>query len=318
MPGIIPGKYYAVTAASGVGKTKITKEMFVNTAYKYYKDNPEVKLKILYFALEESKEKFWATIKGDLLREKFGTSITYYQLTGHHEGLTKVIEDQLKQIEPEIQEMKKVIDVIDYVSNPTGIKKYVEEVMSKLGKKETTTIVKDEYGNEITDFTYTYYDPNTIVIGVLDHISLVSTEKNKFADCSTLMGAMTKISETVMKIFTRKYRIAWINIHQQEMAGENVDNAKLKTLMPSQSKLGDNKMIGRDYEYLIGLFNPSKYEMYKDKSYNGYDLSELGKNFREMSIIKHRDGEGDERIPLYFHGKSNYFYEMPLPKDEQF
>jgi len=313
IPGLIKGTYYSVTGATGTGKTKYAKFLFVDHAYKYCKEQ-SIPLNILYFALEESVEKFWVTMTCDLLYEKFKTTITYYQYKGYHPGLTPEILDQIESVQDTIEDMKKYITVIDYVSNPTGCYKTVRSLMDKLGTKEDGIVEVDEFGNKYNSFNYTYNNPDTHVIVMIDHISLMSPEKNQFSDCSTVHAAMSKWSEYVVRYICKKYQCIVCNVHQQAMSSDNTDNLKNDNLQPALSKFGDNLMISRDYMVVFSLFNPSRYKS-TSREYSGYDMVKLKDAFREVSVLKHRDGKDSFSSPMYFNGKINYYKELPRPDD---
>ena len=65
VPGIVPGMITMITAGSGVGKTQVAKALAVREPLEYAVKN-NMKLKIFYFALEESKQEFVDTIKKDV------------------------------------------------------------------------------------------------------------------------------------------------------------------------------------------------------------------------------------------------------------
>ena len=171
IPGLIRGTYYSITGSTSTGKTKFGKFLFVTHAYKHCKAN-SIPLKIIYFALEESIENFWISIKCDLLYERFEETITYYQVKGYHVGLTPLIQSHLDSLDSEIDDMKKYVEVIDFIHNPTGMYKKVREVMLTLGKQVKEVEDKDENGNKWKSFDFTYNVPDTHVIVVVDHISL--------------------------------------------------------------------------------------------------------------------------------------------------
>lgn len=310
IPGLIKGTYYAVTANSSVGKTKFTKFLFVTHAYKYCKAN-NIPLNILYYALEESKEKFWISMMCDLLYEKYGETITYYQYMKYHPGMTDAIENHIKELQPIIDDMQKYIHVIDFVFSPTGFFQNIKKFMLNFGERIEGVTDSDEFGNKWTSFDYKYYDEDTHVIVVVDHVSLITPEKNQFADCSTTHLAMSKWSEYVVKFICKKYKCIVCNVHQQSSQSESTENMKLDNLQPKLSSLGDNILIGRDYMSVFGIFNPSRYKL-TQKVYNGMNIEKMEGSFREISLIKHRDGEDNIRVPMEFNGKINYFKEMSV------
>lgn len=94
--------------------------------------------------------------------------------------------------------------------------------------------------------------------------------------------------------------------------GENNDNFKLNKLEPSEAKLGDNKLVGRDYMVNLGLFNPSKYGL---RDYLKYNLNLFGDNFRTLHVLKHRNGLAHMAKAMWFDGVGNRFEELPKPED---
>lgn len=313
VPGLIPGVYHAITGGTGTGKTKIAKEIFVNFSYQYAEEN-DIDLHILYFALEESKEKFWLSIESDLLLKKFNVNIKYYQLKGYHPGYTDEIKEYRQQIKPIIDKMKNRITVIDDKGTPAEIHNYIKKFMKTVGTYQNETKTRDEDGNIEISYEFKYNKSNTIVQLVVDHYSLLGLD----LDTKDLMSSMSKFSRRVMVEYTKRLRLSVCAIHQQEMAGDNTENMKLGNLKPTLSKLGDNKMIGRDYYVLLGIFNPQRYEQFRDKIYGAYDLKLIGDNFRHLTVIKHRDGKANVGIPIYFDGASNYIAELPSQKDKDF
>jgi predicted ATP-dependent serine protease len=123
LPGIIKGVYYIVSANSGIGKTQLTKHMFVLTPYRFVKNHPEskLKLKILYFALEESKEEFIDSLIVAHLFEKYNISIDTLELRSMFKtSLNQNIIDKINESKEYFQDLFNCVEVIDSVSNPTG------------------------------------------------------------------------------------------------------------------------------------------------------------------------------------------------------
>jgi len=307
LPGWIKGTYYCITGATGCGKSKFARYSFAEWTYKYCKLH-NIPFKIIYFALEESFEFFWTSVLLDKFRGSTGVQLTYYQYKGYHEGMTQEHQVEIDKIIPEIEEMKKFIVVIDDVSNPTGILRTVERELVSHGKLIKGDPITDEEGNIITKKTFVYNDPDFHLVIVSDHIGLAEPENNKFAKVDTLHLAISKLSEYALKIFTKRFNAIYVAVHQQEMAGENNDNFKLARLEPSETKLGDNKIVGRDYQVTLGLFNPIKYGL---QSYLGYNMKEFGDHFRTLHVIKHRNGIPNITKALWFEGVGNRFEELP-------
>ena len=309
IPGWLQGIFHCVTAGSAVGKTKFSKYAFLFHGYNYCKAN-DMPFYCLYFCLEESIEKFWVTIQCDLIAERHGLQLTYYQYKGYHEGFTEEHAAALKDVEPELQEMKKCIIPIDYVSNPTGIYKTIAKFMATIGTKHEGIADTDEFGNKWSSFDYTYNNPDTQVMVIVDHMKLVTPEKNPYAQVNTTFEAINKLSEYAVKFICKKYNIIFIAVHQQEANAGSTDNMRYGTPEPTLDKLGVNKIVQQEYAVVLGLFGPHRIKGSPD---GGYDIKRLGENLRLVYVLKHRDGNEGIVKGMYFHGNSSKLEELPSP-----
>lgn len=324
IPGLMRGTYYCITAASGVGKTQLTKYLTVTSAIDYA-EYVGLDYHLLYFCLEESKAEFYDSIRIHELVKRFqlvkdpdGKEINQYYLNGEYGKIHPEIQAKLDEVEPYVEAIKKYVTVIDSVNNPTGIYKYVKSFADSRGKhyyKNTITgEVIEEHDLPKNDlesgkFIYDHYEPKNkreIIGVVLDHMNILAGEKD-YKDLASAMGLMS--TQYFLPKIVKRFNYFVCSVQQQVMSGEGLDYVKAGMLYPSQEKLGDNKMIGRDYPIIIGLFNPSKH---KDKltSYE-YDLKFFDDNIRVLNVIKHRKGKGMFEIPLFFDGRAQRFSELP-------
>jgi len=285
----------------------------VEWVYKYCKAN-NIPFKVVYFALEESFDFFWTTILLDKFKDLTGRSLTYYQYKGYHIGMTEEDRIKIQEILPEIEDMKKYIIVYDSVSNPTGLLRTVEKELQGVGRIVKGETITDQYGNDITKKEFIYNDENFHLVVVADHIGLLSTEENKHAIVSDLRQSISKWSEYVISLLCKRYNAIVVSVHQQEMAGENNDNFKLGRLEPSETKLGDNKIVGRDYMVTIGLFNPIKYNL---SNYLDYNVRDFEDHFRTVHVLKHRNGIAGIVKAMWFDGVGNKFTELPKAKSPE-
>lgn len=260
IPGIMKGVYYCVTAGTGEGKTQFTKFTFVKSVYKFYRENPNCGIKphIIYFLLEESKEDFISSMIIDELWLRYEIRIDMYDLQSSRQALSQEIIDKLEYLEEYFAEFEEVVELIDTISNPTGIFKHVREYSRTHGTHHYTPLHNPgasyktlqeymELSNEgKKGWKYSHYvpdDPDEHVLIIADHLSLLSTEKG----ATTLHAAMQKLSSEyfVMQVL-KHYKYSVIGVQQQQMSGQNVEHFKAGLLEPDLAKLGDNKLIGRD------------------------------------------------------------------------
>jgi hypothetical protein len=334
LPGIIKGTNWIVTASSGVGKTQFSKYMFVYKPIEWIKSKPElgIKYKILYFALEESKEEFMFSMISSRLYSKYGIEVDTLTLQSMYEkSLSDDIIEKIEECKEYFSDLDQYVEIIDSISNPTGIFKYVRQYSVangthyyynfKTDKEKNNVITWEEYDKltpaESKNFAYSHYipnHPNEYVGVIVDHASLLQPE----AGASTVHEAMSKMSaEYGRKQITKHYNYFFVFVQQQAAAGEQAEYTKMggkieEKFKPSLANLGDNKLTTRDAHVVLGLFAPARYNIQR---YNGYDITRLADNFRSVEILKNRIGSGYVEDALYFDGRVNEFRELPSAQD---
>jgi hypothetical protein len=321
VPGIMKGVVYQVLAASGVGKTQLTKFLFVLEPYKYIKKYPEkgIKLKILYFALEESKEEFMLGLISNRMKEEFGLTITPLDLQSYTDyPMNEDILSKIDSCRAYFEELSESIDVIDSIAHPFGIYSYVKDYSEKNGTHHEKTLTIR--GKDVKVYShYTPNDDNEFVIVVVDHLALLQPEKDRETGMPmTLHQTMSKWSAVfARKQITKHFKYSVINVTQMAAEGEkqqytNSGMAIEAKLEPSLANVGDNKLVSRDSGVVLGLMSPIRYGIKKQL---GYDVEKLGDNYRRLSIVKNRYGRPDLKKGLYFDGATNSFAELPSPEE---
>jgi hypothetical protein len=327
MPGIIKGVQYIVTASSGIGKTKLTKFLFVYNAYKFIKEHPEsgITLKIHYFALEESKEEFMYSMFSHYLYEIYGFEYSSSELQsmdhGHEMLVTEELLLKIEESKEFFSELDTTLEIIDHVHNPTGAYKICREYAFEVGK--FYKYKRDENGKKLKELScvetvkdlskgwdeYEENDENHYVINIVDHLSLFNSEQGfSLHETMTLWSA-----RYARKGLTKKMKQIVVSVQQQASDKEklqyNLRGDSIETkLEPSLDGLGDNKLTQRDALVVIGLFNPARYGIVK---HEGYDILKLQECYCSMSVLKNRIGKSNLKVPLFFHGQVDVFQEYP-------
>lgn len=344
LPGIIQGKNYMVTASSGVGKTQFTKSVFVMNAYQWVKqhqlDNPDSKLdlKIHYFALEESTEEFMYSMICNKLYEDFNILIDPLDLLSMYEKETvsQDLLDKINSFDAYFEEFYDKVEVIDSISNPYGIYKYVRKYTQEVGthyyynfktdKKKQNAITAQKYNDlkkedKHKDYAYAFYSPNNpdeYVINIVDHISLLTPENGK-----DLHNAMTAMSASYgRQQITKHYNHVMVSVQQQMGSQEEqlytIKGDKIiEKMKPTLAGLADNKTTQRDQHVVIGIFAPDRYLSDENRMYHGMDISRLKDQYRSAIILKNRIGRGSMEVPMYFNGAITTFEELPSPMEEK-
>ena len=321
VPGIVKGILYKITAQSGVGKTQLTKDLFCITPLEYLRANPDtnLKVKIFYFALEESEEEFIDSLICNRLATKHGIRVDAIMLRGLKEDYAN--EEILKKIEDceaDVDFYMEHIEVVDSVYNPTGMYKYCRSYSEKVGTHhwETKTFVKN--GVATDEKVYSHYvqdDPDLHVICIADHISLIYPEYEKKLDkVLSKHEAMAKWStEYCKKQISKHWGWTVVNVQQQEQSKEkqhytNTGESVVEKTEPSLDGLANNKELQRDDYVILSVYSPDKFGF---NEYHGYDIDRFRDTFRAVKVLKNRIGSPNGYVHFVFDGATNRFVELP-------
>lgn len=311
LPGIMQKTYYLVTANSKAGKTQITDSMFLYHPYNFIKSNPEskIKIKIFYFSLEMDLEsKITAGISKYIFeKDKLIVPVNQILSMNRQHRLSDEVYNKILGAEKYFEELQDYLIISDAQQNPTGIYKQMYKYALDNGKIITKTIkIKDpDTGEESEKQVFDYYIPNNpdeYVIILTDHLAELTTESGK-----DIKGTMEKHSD-YMRILRNMFGYIPVDVQQQAASQESLDKFKAGKLEPSIEGLGETKLTARKANVILGLFNPSIHEI---PSYRKYNIERLQDNYRNLSIIRQRNGESGVNVGLYFNGACNYFKELP-------
>jgi replicative DNA helicase len=118
--GFTKGSITCITSASGTGKTKLTKYLTILNVYKQT-FNTNIKPKIFYFALEESATDFWMSFISYYLYEQHHITVSVAQLKSFgNYTINSELMEKIKQAEKFINRLQDIVEVVDYIRNPTG------------------------------------------------------------------------------------------------------------------------------------------------------------------------------------------------------
>ena len=314
-PGIEQGKYYQITAQSKAAKTQLTDWLFVfNTIKQIIDDNLDIRLKIFYFSLELSKEEKMLACFANILYVKEGLRIAPTDLKSTHakKVLSSEVLEILSKYQKYFDKIEEIVEFVDDIRHATGIYDLVRKYALANGTVCYRDIVIKGEITKVED-RYEPNDPEEYVMIIVDHIGLISPQKLNGTQLSLHESISLLSSDYLIKLRNRFNYIPVVVI-QQAIAGENIEHKKAGALRPSVANLGDNKLIARDCNMMIGIFNPFKHEI---PEYLGYDITKFKDNIRFVEIIISRDGGAGTICPLYFDGATNHFAELPLPNDTE-
>lgn len=316
--GIEQDTYYCITSYTKGGKSQLTSFMFMyKTVIFSYFTKADLDFKIIYFPLEETKER---------IMQRFMSWVLFKVTHGAMRVSPKDLRSTVKPVSQEVLDrlaQPDIQDILQYFEehvvfptespNPTGIYKYCKQYAEEHGKVYKKTVkMKDEFGvmQDVEVFDHYEQDnPNEYRMIIIDTINLIDTERGM-----NLKQSMDKLSEYLAKYLRNRYHYSPIVIQQQSFESEGNDSFKLGRVRPSVYGLGDSKYISRDANVVLGLFSPYRFGI---TEYFGYDVSIMKDHIRFLEVIANRDGEMGGLLPLWFDGAVCDFNELPKPDDKK-
>ena len=315
--GIEQSTYYVVTSFTKGGKSQFVSYTFLyRTIILSYFSKADIDFKIIYFNLEETKERILQRFMSWLLYRfsKGSIRISPKDLRSTTKAVDEKILDRLRQfdIQDILQYFEEHVIFPTEAPNPTGIYKFCKQYAEDHGtvtKRKVT--IKDELGQpqevEVFD-SYEQDNPNEYRIILVDTINLIDTERGL-----RLKDSIDKLSEYEAKYLRNRYHYTIVNIQQQAFESESNESFKLGRVRPSAVGLGDSKYTSRDANVVLGLFSPFRFGI---TEYFGYDITILKDRIRFLEVSTNRDGEMGGILPRWFDGAVCEFKELPKPDDK--
>lgn len=248
--GLEQSQYLCITSFTKGGKSQFCSYSFIYQTIMYaYFSKATIDFKIIYFPLEETKERILQRFMSWLLFHfsKGTIRMAPKDLRSTTNACPEEVIDRLRQFD--IQDILQYFE--DHVifptesPNPTGIYKYCKQYAEEHGTVHKKTIkMKDEFGvlqnREVFD-SYEQDNPNEYRLIIIDTINLIDTERDM-----SLKQSMDKLSEYLAKYLRNRYHFSPIVIQQQAFESEGNEAFKLGRVRPSVAGLGDSKYISRD------------------------------------------------------------------------
>ena len=323
LPGVRKGQYTCITASTKQSKTQLTDFLYMYQPIEWLLEHPEsnIGLKIKYFSLELSREVKMAQAICYRL-------YTYYDILINPDNLMSIFENY--KIEDDILEIirsdefkewfdffEETVEFIDYIRHPTGIAMFMDRFAEQNGVWEYKEIQwENESGEIVPRMVKNKYLPNRpdeIVIPIIDHVGLL------YEKGLTKYQAIEILSNKYLLRMRDKLGYSPVIVQQQSAQSTTQQfttsgNTVIDKVKPTREGLADNKATGLDVNLMLGIFSPY---LYNEKEYNGWDLTRLKDNHRELMILLNRNGKSNASIDLYFNGAVNYFRELPKEPSER-
>lgn len=315
--GIEQKKYYLVTAHEKSGKTQLFSYLFLYTALDYAYQHPDkIRLKVFYYPLEEDEQsivlRYMSYLLYTLSNKKIRISPADLESTNEECVLPENIL-QLLQTEEYAKRFKFFEQCVEFMesTNPSGVWFDLNSYADSHGK---SIYKEEEYQNRDTGEMkkrkkFDHYepdDPDEYVLIVVDHVSLLSQERNK-----TLRETINKLSEYMVQL-RNKFSYTPIIIQQQSTETADLEAFKANKIRPTTAGLSDSKYTARDCNTMLGIVNPFKFEI---PTYLKYNIERFQDNIRFLEVVIQRGGMAKGIAALFFDGATCFFSQLPEPNE---
>ena len=201
-----------------------------------------------------TKEEKMLSAFANILYVKEGVRISPKDLksTKSDNVLSEEILIIIQKYQPYFEKIEEVVEFIDNIRNPYGIYDFVRKYALANGTIHYRDIeifnkkINEKEIVKVEDY-YEANDPEEYVIIMIDHIGLISPEKNYDTGLPmTLHESIGKLSSDYLLKLRNRFNYIPVVIQQQAAAQESVENKKYNKLKPSLDGLAGNKETQRD------------------------------------------------------------------------
>lgn len=353
IPSLDKGQLIMNVAASGVGKSMITRHKDIIVPWLYVKSHPElnIDLRFIIFLLEDDKNRFTDYIISELLYLKYRVAISPKRLrSSYKDPLSDDVMKKIESIQPAIDDLLGRCDIQDSIYNGYGCYKYCRLKSEEWGTHYYSNmlggnqiITKYEYNDlqkldekykesslqeiiqkysldpmKYKDFwKYSHYipkDPNQHVVVIIDNINCLVPDKHEV----TLKEAMDNFMYNYgRKNITKHFNWSLVAV-QQNVGGAEEMSFNFKGDSIIEKLIPNLSMLGdskltQRSAHLI--FALWDPSRYGIEEFMGYDITKLKDNARFLFVLKNNDGKSNMVVPCVFIGESSYFKELPKPNE---
>ena len=312
--GIPKGEPMTIMGFTSGGKSTFTRQIAIIDSIEFAIEN-NLDFKVIYFALEDSERQFhwqlYAYLCKKYLNIRLGIREFEAQTTEISEDIIKFMEHH--KLDEKFNKYLKYVVWVDNIHNPTGIHKYVRQFAFNRGKfydKDNVVLSQEDISSDGKKYTkYVPNNPKEFITIVVDHIGLVSTESGAETDHL----AMSRVYKYLKQYACKFYDYAVIFVQQQDMQSTDLEHIKSDMWMPALSTGSKNKLIAADARIVIGIGDPTPFNI---KAFEGYNVPEFGEYLRFIKVLKQTyGGKRDKMTAILLDGKCNHCIQLPSPKD---
>ena len=306
-PGIIKGTHTCITGVKDSGKTKFMRYFWIINAIEFVKevnDIEQLDIKIFVYCLKQSVKAFRAEILSSFLYRDYKIEMTYLDLLSIQE------KDNRKMNETVLGYIAKYDDWFEYFDSKVSIydtKNKPQEIFDTTKRWIEQQGAFEQIG-ERKEFKYD--NPNLFVLNCTDSLrSLVSDNGMNMDTKKCIEKHVINNMNTLKKV----YNCAIVDIHDTSIDKERIESdysgkTNEEKLEPAIDGLGDSKIVGTYYDFILGIHYPWKY---KFTSHMDYSVSILQDNYRSIKVVSSIFSSPNLYLGMWFNGASSTFEELP-------
>lgn len=290
VPGFSPSDYVLITGASGTGKSRFTRFLFVKHIINLI-TSQGLEAKIIMNSTEETLEKIESTFVQSYLFRRHNLKLSFYDVMHYRKPNEALPDDVVNKIREAWKDMEhSVRPFIDlhHEGNPYGFYAKVREYLRENGRFVTEDGRDAEIGKPFAG--YVPSNPYKFLIVISDNVNNYSEEAGRNHEAT-----IRYFSETYCRnIICIKCGGIVVNVQQQVGDKERIDSNfrganNAEKLYPSNGTLAHCSHTHRDATVVLGLHKPQKYHRIMPW-YAGYEVS---KNtlLTGLHILKTRESE---------------------------
>ena len=315
IPCIEKGYSIGLLGATGSGKSRLTRYMFLYEPFKFFKLTG-YPIKIFLFALEDNKEKVYRNLICHYMFELYGIYISIQELDSKGDRvLPEWVSEKIKEAEEFFKDFERIVTIVDGIYQPTEIFNYLDKYAKNTGHIEKVPVEVD--GIIIQQDRYVANnDVHTVII--IDNMSNIDPDEDNNNEREAMVYFCKKV---VRERLCNFYRFTVVQVLQQDFQSERQSFTKdgasiIGKLEPSLASIGEAKTISRSMHLILGLFNPSRFDLVQypaptKRHPNTYRLDILGNRFRSLSVLKCNDADFGQRIAFDFNAVNEVMKELP-------
>jgi replicative DNA helicase len=318
--GIQKKTYTLIFGAEGAGKSVFTTHAYILSPLMEHffrqKNDPDylIDLKVYFYSLEVDRVNVLGKMLCWIIYKETGRVFSMKYLFSNRLFLIdNTVYDLVMSYKPLIERM--LDEVLTIIDKPMTALEINEETMDLARDRGTSKIVTLPDGKRLRKYT-----PNNPYEHVL---IIVDTLTNLTVDDSIKMNSEKKECDRHSSFCKHVYRnllhYSIINVTHSNRDISNAMRTKSGEIYPNKNDISISSQPARDADLVIVIFATYEYANPNNNlgKFEGYDITRLKHRYRNIGVLKSRDGENMLRISVLFVGECGYFKALPKTLSKQ-